>query len=1500
MVLGKISQINRYDIALAMPNNLTGYVPLTSISDKVTEIVEALAANDQMSDNEEDSEILDLKSFFTVGQYLRAYVTSTHDESASGGKGRRHIELSIHPYQTNKGLSKANIVANCMVQASVSSVEDHGLIMNVGLEDTSVRGFMSLKEVEINTVLSKVKRGSVYLCLVTGLSSNGNVIKLSSDTHKAGDIKKKCFLADAPNINSFLPGVAVEFLVSNITSSGIAGKVMGLLDVTADLIHSGAALGGKDLEKKYKIGSKAKGRVICTFPTVEEGKLGLSLLEHIIFLKSASPKSTFKETAPTTVLPISTILEEAQVVKVEPDVGLFLDIGIKGMRGFVHISKVADGKVESLSESIGQYKVGSLHKARIIGYNSVDGLFIVSLEPKVINQKYLRLEDVKAGDVAKGTIEKIMVNESGVNGILVNIGEGITGLVPEIHFADIRLEYPERKFKEGSLVKARILSTNPDKRQLRLTLKKSLVNSDAKIWDSYESLQPGLQAPGTLVNVSNSGAVVQFFGSVRGFLPVSEMSESYIQDPKQHFRVGQVVNVHIVSVDIAERRMIVSCKDLSAFGSVQRKAFEEIKFGVLVEGTVSQKTGDEVVLELKGSGLKALLPFEHLTDGSSQKCQSQAKKLRINQTLKDLLVLYKHEKTHLIKVTNKPSLLKAAKDGDLLSSFSEIVEGNETYGYVKNITEIGVFVQFGADITGLLLKAHIPDELALLPDFGMRRHQSITSRILTVDHQNQRFLLTLKPIPANSAEKNKSLETLPSSNKPLLNAVDEANTSIDDLIVGKLTKAKIMSIKATQLNVQLADGVQGRVDVSEAFDTLEDIKNVKHPLENFHVQQIISVKVLGMHDTRNHRFLPITNRGKSHVFELSAKPSTQTESDLDILTVDKAEVGSFKLVFVNNIVNEYVWVSLSPNVRGRIRALDISDEISLLDDLKNNFPIGSALKARIVNVDIANNRLDLSMRSGSSTSSLTMNDVAPGMVMPGRVTKITESQVIVQLSETLSGPVHMIDLADDYAKADPSAYQKNQVVRVCIKNVDIPNKRMNLSMRPSKVLSSSLPVEDAEVSLISQLKTNDIIRGFVKNITDGGLFVKLGSSISAFVRVSDLSDLFLKDWKSNFQIDQLVKGKIIAVDAALNHVQMSLKQSLIDKDYRAPLTYTDMEVGGIVTGKVRKVEEFGVFIVVDGSANVSGLCHRSEMAEGRIPNPKILYNEGDLVKAKILKIDQIKKKISFGLKTSYFIVHTKLDPQEDPALDCLETSIDRIDEQTSDEGDNMNGVELTGIDHKTESSEHSKIEVDKAQSADNDVDTEGNNDVLLPTGILVGSNAAGGFKGLDAGGFDWSGGMIAQYEKGSQPDIEVEGLEPKKPRRRKAEIMFDKTGDLDANGPQSIADFERILMGQPNSSVLWLSYMAYQLELSEIDKAREIAQRALKTINIREESEKLNVWVALLNVENTYGTDESLEEVFKEACQFNDSQDIHERLISIYIQSGKENVRPTLLRSISP
>lgn len=718
--------------------------------------------------------------------------------------------------------------------------------------------------------------------------------------------------------------------------------------------------------------------------------------------------------------------------------------------------------------------------------------------------------------------------------------------------------------------------------------------------------------------------------------------------------------------------MRVSCKDPKSFGEEQKEALKALQPGALVSGTIVEKSDDDLVVEI-GNGLKGVLTIGHLTDGSKEKSGNTFKKLRAGQTLSDLVILDKVVSKRLITLSMKPSLVKAVKSEELLSTFEDVSEGKIVKGWVKNITLAGVFVAFAGGITGLAPKNDLPTDVQSLPDFKYTKNQSVTAKVKRVDQEGRRFLLSLK-----SGEELEVREAKPATTavKPI-NLVDENITSLADLTPGTITKATIISIQQTQINVKLADNIQGRIDVSQLFDSWESIENKKNPLEGYRKGDIIPVKVLGIHDARNHRFLAITHRTsntKTPIFELSAKPSVVAKEGLDILTINKVTKGSSWVAFVNNLADDCAWVNISPDIRGRIRRLDLSEDISQLNDPVKSFPIGSALKVHVLNVDIERNKLDLSARSSSSLS-LTYETLSKGMVIPARVTKTTDRQIIVQLSEFVSSPINMIDLADDFSEAKISNYHKNDVIRVCIIDLDKPSKRITLSARPSRVLSSELPVKDPEVQTIVNVNVGEVRRGFIKNISDKGLFVFLGGNVTAWVKIKDLADTFLKDWKTLFTVDQLVEGKIVAVEKTLGHVQMSLRPSAISGKViqgRPRAQLADLKEGQIITGRIKGVVEFGVFIQMDRAVNVSGLCHKSEIADGVVEDIGKLYAVGDPVKAKILKVDVARERVSFGLKASYF-------EDEDSEDDGSEGGVE-LDGNESEEEDEKGGEEESDED----------------------------------------------------------------------------------------------------------------------------------------------------------------------------------------------------------------------------
>lgn len=270
------------------------------------------------------------------------------------------------------------------------------------------------------------------------------------------------------------------------------------------------------------------------------------------------------------------------------------------------------------------------------------------------------------------------------------------------------------------------------------------------------------------------------------------------------------------------------------------------------------------------------------------------------------------------------------------------------------------------------------------------------------------------------------------------------------------------------------------------------------------------------------------------------------------------------------------------------------------------------------------------------------------------------------------------------------------------------------------------------------------------------------------------------------------------------------------------------------------------------------------------------------MKAVIIGID--KARISLSLKPSFFNEEDfeegadNNEPTPEPSGVAKNDNV-----ETSDDDDNEEG----GIsDSEGEGDDVMDLDIDQALVHSRPVSAQKPPVVSkAPISSLVLS-----------GGFQWSFGeqqLGDDYDvesPSSESDLEGDEYGKRKTKRRRKAIEHDLTADMHTKAPESNADFERLLLGSPNSSYLWIQYMSFQLQLSEVEKSREIGRRAIETINFREEQEKLNVWIALLNLENVYGTLESLETTFKQAARANDSKTVHLRLASIFDQSDKLEV----------
>lgn len=127
-------------------------------------------------------------------------------------------------------------------------------------------------------------------------------------------------------------------------------------------------------------------------------------------------------------------------------------------------------------------------------------------------------------------------------------------------------------------------------------------------------------------------------------------------------------------------------------------------------------------------------------------------------------------------------------------------------------------------------------------------------------------------------------------------------------------------------------------------------------------------------------------------------------------------------------------------------------------------------------------------------------------------------------------------------------------------------------------------------------------------------------------------------------------------------------------------------------GKVCKVEDFGVFIDIDGFDCFFGLCYCFEMVDRVIKDVKVFYSEGDKVKVCVFKVEEKIKCINFGLKLLYFKDDDEMDVDSDEDVGVV---LDSEDEDMSDVG--VGGVFVINVDFDDEDDDDdvdSNVEMD--------------------------------------------------------------------------------------------------------------------------------------------------------------------------------------------------------------
>ncbi|MEO1205301.1 MAG: 30S ribosomal protein S1 [Pseudomonadota bacterium] len=243
-----------------------------------------------------------------------------------------------------------------------------------------------------------------------------------------------------------------------------------------------------------------------------------------------------------------------------------------------------------------------------------------------------------------------------------------------------------------------------------------------------------------------------------------------------------------------------------------------------------------------------------------------------------------------------------------------------------------------------------------------------------------------------------------------------------------------------------------------------------------------------------------------------------------------------------------------------------------------------------------------------------------GQVIEGLVKNITDYGAFIDLGG-IDGLLHVTDMAWRRVNHPSEILNVGDNVKVQIIRINPDTQRISLGMKqlqadPWQAIEAKYPIEGR-------------FKGTVTNIADYGAFVELEAGVEGLIHVSEMS------WtKKNVHpgkivsTSQEVEVQILEVDSNKRRISLGLKQTQ-DNPWDAFLAIHPK--GSTVTGPIRNITEFGLFIGLEGG--VDGMVHLSDLDWNRPGDEAIKdYEKGQEVEAAVLDVDPSKERISLGIK----------------------------------------------------------------------------------------------------------------------------------------------------------------------------------------------------------------------------------------------------------------------------
>ena len=284
--------------------------------------------------------------------------------------------------------------------------------------------------------------------------------------------------------------------------------------------------------------------------------------------------------------------------------------------------------------------------------------------------------------------------------------------------------------------------------------------------------------------------------------------------------------------------------------------------------------------------------------------------------------------------------------------------------------------------------------------------------------------------------------------------------------------------------------------------------------------------------------------------------------------------------------------------------------------------VGDEILVKVLKFDRERNRVSLGLKQLGEDPWVAITQRYPETTRTmARVTNLTDYGCFAELEEGVEGLVHVSEMDWTNRNIHPSkVVQVGDEVEVMVLDIDEERRRISLGIKQCQ----GNPWEAFD----ALHEKGDHIKGYIKSITDFGIFIGLDGNIDGLVHLSDIS------WNEPGEqaVRRFTKGDeietiILSIDAERERISLSLKH-LEEDPFNNYLAENDR--GSIVNGKVKEVEAKQA--IVSLSDQVEAVLKSSEISVDRIEDVRNVLAVDEEIEVKIVSVDRKSRNIAVSIK----------------------------------------------------------------------------------------------------------------------------------------------------------------------------------------------------------------------------------------------------------------------------